>query len=59
MQEEVYTNSVKCQELAKEKQQTKAELEELYENGKNWLNKPVLPIFPVRDTPFMHSLLFL
>jgi ATP-binding cassette subfamily F protein 3 len=31
MQEEVYTNSVKCQELAKEKAANEAELEELYE----------------------------
>lgn len=31
MQEEVYTNSVKCQELAKEKTANEAELEELYE----------------------------
>ncbi len=31
MQEEVYTNSVKCQELAKEKAGNEAELEELYE----------------------------
>ena len=31
MQEEVYTNSVKCQELAKEKTAIEVELEELYE----------------------------
>ncbi len=31
MMEEVYTNSVKCQELAKEKAANEAELEELYE----------------------------
>ena len=30
-QEEVYTNSVKCQELAKEKAANEAELGELYE----------------------------
>ena len=44
MQEEVYTNSVKCQELAKEKAANEAELEELYEKWEE-LNKPVLPIF--------------
>ena len=31
MQEEIYTNSVKCQELAKEKTANETELEELYE----------------------------
>ena len=31
MLEEIYTNSVKCQELAKEKAANEAELEELYE----------------------------
>ena len=30
-QEEIYTNSVKCQELSKEKAAIAAELEELYE----------------------------
>lgn len=39
-QEEVYTNSVKCQELAKERAEIDAELETLYENGKSWPNKP-------------------
>ena len=31
MQEEIYTNSVRCQELAKEKAANEEELEELYE----------------------------
>ena len=30
-QEEVYTNSIKCQELSKEKSTVEAELEALYE----------------------------
>lgn len=45
-QEEVYSNSVKCQEFALEKDANNNELEELYENGKNLQNNlQVLPVF--------------
>lgn len=37
-QEEVYSNSVKCQELALEKDANNTELEELYEKWKNSQN---------------------
>ncbi len=39
-QEEVYTNSVKCQELAKNVQKLTLNLKLYMKNGKSWPNKP-------------------